>query len=40
MSGPGTEPEKAKNHLNRQETERAIDKIAQFCDQGHMAGPL
>ena len=40
MKGPGTEPEKANNHLNRQETERAIDKIAQFCAQGHMAGPL
>ena len=40
MTGPGTEPEKARHHLNCRETERAVDKIAQFCAQGHMAGPL
>ena len=40
MTGPGTEPNKAKHHLSSQETERAVDKIAQFCAQGHMAGPL
>ena len=40
MEGPGTEPEESQHHLNQQETERAVDKIAQFCAQGHMAGPL
>ena len=40
MEGSGTLPQKAKHHLNQQETRMAIDKIAQFCMQGHMAGPI
>ena len=40
MKGPGTLPRKARHHLTQQETCMAIDKIAQFCVQGHMAGPL
>ena len=40
MSGPGTEPGKGKHCLNSSETEQAIDKLAQFCKQGHVAGPL
>ena len=40
MEGPGTEPEKAKHHLNQLETEMAVDKLAQFCRLGHAAGPL
>ena len=35
MEGSGT-----KHHLNQQETRMAIDKIAQFCKQRHMAGPI
>ena len=39
MKGSGTHPRKAKHHLNEQET-MAIDKLAQFCAQGHVAGPI
>ena len=40
MKGPGTDPRKANHHLNQQETIMAIDKLAQFCVQGHVAGPI
>ena len=40
MTGPGTKPGKAKHNLNEIETEMAVDKLAQFCVQGHVAGPL
>ena len=40
MSGIGTEPCSGRHILTENETEMAIDKIASFCSQGHMAGPL
>ena len=40
MKGAGTEPGKAKHNLDEMETQMAVDKLAQFCVQGHGAGPL
>ena len=35
MTGPGTMPGEARHGLNKIETEMAVDKLAQFCEQDH-----